>query len=119
MSYTIFTHPACASSQKALEFLRAHGVDHVQVSLRERFPAKAELRRILDGPGGGVKRFLNTSSKEYKRFDLKDKVYALDHSALVDLVAEHPGLLRRPILLGADVVLVGFVREVWATKLLD
>lgn len=118
MSYKIYVHTTCASSQKALEFLRANGVTHELRSLRDGLPAKTELRRILDGSAGGVRRLLNTSSKEYKRFNLKVKALEMTPAAIVDLVTQYPGLLRRPILLGDEVVLVGFVREVWETKLL-
>lgn len=119
MSIKIYFHPTCLSSQKALQFLDSHRITYEAVSLREQVPRRAELRRVLSEKHGGRKRFLNTSSKEYKRFKLKDKVGGMSDDEFLGLILEHPGLLRRPLALSDEHCLIGFVREVWETKLLD
>ncbi len=64
-----------------------------------------------------IKRFFNTSGKIYRELGLKDKLDTMDDDEKIKTLASDGMLVKRPILVGKDTVLVGFKEDEWKTAL--
>jgi arsenate reductase len=80
-------------------------------------PTLEELRGWYRASGVPLKRFFNTSGLLYKSLDLKSKLPAMDEAEMLALLATDGMLVRRPILVGDDFVLVGFKETDWADRM--
>ena len=78
---------------------------------------EAELRRWHALSGLPLKRFFNTSGLQYKALALKDKLPGMSEDEQFALLATDGMLVKRPILVGEDFVLVGFREAEWAARL--
>ena len=117
MSLRLYAYAGCDTCRKAKKWLRAEGLDFEEIPIRERPPTEVELDRALASVGGELKRLFNTSSKDYREAGLKDRLPSLDRAAAFSLLRENGNLVKRPVLLGEDVALVGFNPDRWATAL--
>ena len=77
-----------------------------------------ELRRWHAMSGLPLKRFFNTSGQQYRGLGLKDKLPTMSEEEQFALLATDGMLVKRPILLTGDQVLVGFQEAQWAETLL-
>ena len=102
-------YPKCTTCQKARAWLEARGLPAAVRDIKTQNPTEAELRRWHALSGLPLKRFFNTSGLQYKALALKDKQFAL--------LATDGMLVKRPILVGEDFVLVGFREAEWAARL--
>ncbi|WP_405268022.1 ArsC/Spx/MgsR family protein, partial [Methanobrevibacter sp.] len=80
-------------------------------------PAADELRRWWEISGLPLKRFFNTSGMKYRELKLKDKLPEMSEDEQLDLLATDGMLVKRPILVADDFVLVGFKVKEWEEKL--
>jgi len=119
MPLKVYYLPTCQTCRKALKFLDEHNIEYKLINIRENPPKKTEIRKMLAAFNGEPKRLFNTSSKDYKNLDLKNKVREMDTGEIVDLLASNGNLVRRPFVVHEDVMLVGYIRQVWEAKLLD
>ncbi len=90
------------------------------VSLRDiktENPTAEELRLWWEKSGLPLKRFFNTSGLQYKALGLKDRLPNMDEQAQLELLATDGMLVKRPILVGEDFVLVGFRAAEWEQRL--
>lgn len=118
MALTIYQYPKCSTCRKALKWLDQHGVRYESVDIVTAPPSRAELGRVLKQSGAGLRAFFNTSGESYRNGGYKDKLPKLSEAdALRDLSADGK-LIKRPLLIGDDVVLVGFNEKTWADALL-
>ena len=114
----LFVHyPKCGTCRKAAKWLAQHGVDVEARDIVADRPTAGELARWQAASGRPVQKFFNTSGLLYKELGLKDKLPALSHGALVVLLASHGKLVKRPVLVLPDRVLVGFREEEWSETL--
>ena len=102
-------YPKCTTCQKARAWLEARGLPAEVRDIKTQNPTEAELRRWHALSGLPLKRFFNTSGLQYKALALKDEQFAL--------LATDGMLVKRPILVGEDFVLVGFREAEWAARL--
>ena len=119
MAVLFVEYPKCSTCKKAKAWLDAHGVDYVDRHIVEDNPTAAEIaewQRIADLP---VRRFFNTSGMLYRERNVK----ALLDAGMSDddaraLLAENGMMVKRPIVVGDDFVLVGFKEKEWESALL-
>lgn len=78
----------------------------------------AELRTMLAGQGGELRRLFNTSGRDYREQKLGEKLPAMTGAAALALLAQNGNLVKRPFLLGAGVALTGFDETAWTAALL-
>lgn len=109
----VYVYKNCDTCRKALKYLDARGVEYVAVPIRETPPAKTELLRALKQFNGDVRRVFNTSGGDYKALNLKERMAAMTRDEAVELLAANGNLVKRPFLIGPDVILVGFGEEEW------
>lgn len=111
-------YPKCSTCQKARLFLEQNGVVFEERHIKEQNPTKQELRQWYEQSGLPLKRFFNTSGLQYKALSLKDKLPTMTEEEQLELLATDGMLVKRPILLTGERVLVGFRQPEWEAALL-
>ena len=109
-------YPKCATSRKAQKFLDERGAVYVERHIKDNNPTQEELREWHSRSGLPLKKFFNTSGLQYKALGLKDKLPGMSEEEQFALLASDGMLVKRPILVGSDYVLVGFKQEEWEEK---
>lgn len=110
-------YPKCNTCQKAKAWLAEREISYVFRDIKEENPTAEELRFWWQSSGLPLKKFFNTSGLQYKALQLKDKLPAMSEDEQLSLLASDGMLVKRPILVGEDFVLVGFRRAEWEEKL--
>ena len=110
-------YPKCTTCQKAQKWLDETGAAYTVRNIKEDTPTRAELEQWHQRSGLPLKRFFNTSGLQYKALGLKDKLPEMSQEEQLDLLATDGMLVKRPILVGDDVVLVGFRQAEWEAAL--
>ena len=80
-------------------------------------PTLNELTEWYKESGFTLKKFFNTSGLLYKSLDLKNKIPTMTDAEMLDLLSTDGMLVKRPVLVGDDFVLVGFKEDEWTIKL--
>ena len=106
-------YPRCTTCQKARRWLEERGAAVEERDIKEERPTADELRAWHAKSGLPLKRFFNTSGLKYKELGLKDKLSALSEAEQYNLLASDGMLVKRPLLVAADFVLVGFKEKEW------
>ena len=112
----ILSYAGCSTCKKALAWLRTRGLDVTVRPIVEQPPTVAELRRWIPASGLPVRRWLNTSGQSYRALG-KPAIDAADDATLIEWLAADGKLVKRPVLVRGDLVLVGFREEAWAAGL--
>lgn len=115
---TILHYPKCSTSKKAVKYLQDHQVVFENRDIKENNPTADELKQWHAMSGLPLKRFFNTSGLKYKELGLKDRLPKMSEEEQYDLLATDGMLVKRPILVGEDFVLVAFKETEWNEKLL-
>ena len=110
-------YPRCSTCKKAQDWLTEHGVDFTLRDIKLQSPIEDELRAWHNASGLPIKRFFNTSGLQYKSLGLKDKLPQMTMDEQYALLATDGMLVKRPLLVGEDFVLVGFKESEWAERL--
>ncbi len=108
----------CTTCQKAMKWLKDNDVEFSIRPIKEQNPSRNELAEWIDRSGLEFTRFFNTSGQLYRGMGLKDKVKTMTKEEAIALLSTDGMLVKRPILVSQDNVLVGFKEEEWKTKLL-
>lgn len=109
-------YPKCSTCQRAKKFLDERGVVYEDRHIKEDNPGVEELRGWWQTSGLPLKKFFNTSGLQYKALGLKDKLSGMPQEEQLALLASDGMLVKRPILVGEDFVLVGFREADWASR---
>lgn len=112
-------YPKCTTCKKAKKWLDEHGVSYEDRNIKENNPSADELKRWHERSGLVLKRFFNTSGMLYREMELKDRLPSMSDEEQYRLLAEDGMLVKRPILITEDTVLVGFREKDWEEKLLS
>ena len=110
-------YPKCTTCQKAKSWLDANNIEYELRDIKLDNPKREELGTWWKISGLPLKRFFNTSGLLYKSLDLKNKLPTLTEDEMLDLLASDGMLVKRPLLVGDDFVLVGFKESEWGEKL--
>ena len=110
-------YPKCSTCKKAKNFLDAHGVAYTDRHIVEQNPTADELAGWVARSGLPLKKFFNTSGLKYKELGLSAKLPAMTDAEKLALLATDGMLVKRPLLVGDDFVLVGFKEADWADRL--
>ncbi len=118
MSERIFVcYPRCTTCKKAEKWLSEKGIAANVRDIKEDNPTEKELRQWHKKSGLPLKRFFNTSGLKYKELSLKDKLPSMSEEEQYKLLATDGMLVKRPILVDGDKVLVGFKEQEWQDAL--
>lgn len=110
-------YPKCTTCQKAKAYLDAQGIEYNLRDIKLENPTRQELAQWHECSGLPLKKFFNTSGLQYKALELKDKLPSMAEDEQLDLLATDGMLVKRPILVVDDHVLVGFKQEQWEAAL--
>ena len=106
-------YPRCTTCKKAQKWLDDNGLQYELRDIKENNPSYDELKEWYAKSGLPLKRFFNTSGQLYKNMELKDKLPAMSEEEQLKLLATDGMLVKRPILVNGDTVLVGFKEAEW------
>lgn len=106
-------YPKCSTCQKAKKWLTMQEIAFTERHIAQDNPSYEELREWHAKSGLPLKKFFNTSGKLYKDLQLKDKLAAMSEEEQLQLLSENGMLVKRPILVHEDQVLVGFKEAEW------
>lgn len=107
-------YPKCSTCQKARKWLEEHGMEYTQRHIVEENPTYEELKKWHALSGLPLKKFFNTSGMLYKEMKLKDKLPTMSEDEQLQLLATNGMLVKRPLAVKDDMVLVGFKEAEWA-----
>ncbi len=110
-------YPKCTTCQKAKKWLEERGISYTERNIKENNPATDELKSWFDKSGLPLRRFFNTSGLLYRSLKLKDRLPYLSEDEQLSLLSSDGMLVKRPIVVSGDYVLVGFKESEWAEKL--
>lgn len=110
-------YPKCSTCRKAKKWLDDHGVIYTDRHIKEKNPTAEELQLWQQRSGLPLKRFFNTSGIQYRELGLKDKLPGMSDQEQIALLAADGMLVKRPLVVGDDFVLVGFKESEWEEKL--
>ncbi len=110
-------YPKCTTCQKAKKWLDANGIAYEERHIAEQNPTAEELQAWQERSGLPLKRFFNTSGLLYRSMALKDKLPSMSDAEQLALLATDGMLVKRPLLIGDDFVLVGFKESEWEERL--
>ena len=111
-------YPRCTTCKKAQKWLDEKGIEYTFRDIKEENPSYDELKTWYEKSGLDIKRFFNTSGQLYKSMSLKDKLPAMTVEEKIRLLCTDGMLVKRPILVSDETVLVGFKEQEWANTLL-
>ena len=106
-------YPPCSTCKKAKTWLDDNGISYTARHIKEQNPSYEELKAWYEKSGLPLKKFFNTSGLLYKSLDLKNRLPEMDEAQTLQLLASDGMLVKRPLLIEEDLVVVGFKEAVW------
>ena len=110
-------YPKCSTCRKAKQWLKDNGIDFTDRDITVQNPTGQELRQWQARSGLPLRKFFNTSGQLYKSLHLKEKLPAMSEEEQSALLASDGMLVKRPIVVAGDTVLVGFRPAEWEQAL--
>ena len=110
-------YPKCTTCKKAKKWLDDHKIEYEIRDIKLDNPTRNELAQWYGKSGLPLKRFFNTSGLLYQSLGLKNKLPTMTEDEMLSLLATDGMLVKRPLLIGDDFVLVGFREADWNAKL--
>ena len=110
-------YPKCTTCQKAQKWLDSKNISYTVRNIKEENPTQEELRAWWKQSGLPLKKFFNTSGMEYRALGLKDRLASMSEEEQLALLATSGMLVKRPLLVGENTVLVGVQEARWEEAL--
>lgn len=111
--FTFLHYPKCGTCRKAKKWLDDNGIDYEPRLIVEENPNVEELKKWIAQSGLPLKKFFNTSGVIYKEMNLKDQLPTMSEEEQIALLATNGKLVKRPLMVSEDKILVGFKQEEW------
>lgn len=111
-------YPKCTTCQRAKKWLDEQGISYESRHIKEENPGEEELAEWYKKSGLPLKRFFNTSGMLYKEMNLKEKLPNMSDQEKLQLLATDGMLVKRPLIVTDDFVLIGFRPKEWEERLL-
>ena len=110
-------YPKCTTCQRAKKWLDDNDIEYELRDIKLDNPTLEELTEWYKKSALPLKKLFNTSGLLYKSLDLKNKLPEMSEDEMLKLLATDGMLVKRPILIGNDCVLIGFKENEWAEKM--
>ena len=111
MSKIFVNYPKCSTCKRAEKFLKENNVEFVNRNIVEENPSAEELALWMEKSGLEPRKFFNTSGVLYREMNLKDKIKTMSKEEMIEILSTNGMLVKRPLLVTEDIVLVGFKEE--------
>ncbi|NLI62274.1 MAG: arsenate reductase family protein [Methanosarcinaceae archaeon] len=109
----------CGTCRKAKKWLEDNSISYIEREIDKVPPTEEELKNWIPLSNLPLKRFFNTSGQIYRSENIKDKLPNMSEDEQIKLLSTSGMLVKRPILIKDDTVLVGFKEDEWTEKLLN
>ena len=113
----VLVYRKCSTCQKALKWLEEKNIEFTERPIADENPSYDELKEWHVKSGLPLKKFFNTSGLMYKDMGLKDKLSDMSEEEQLKLLATNGMLVKRPLVVGDDYVLVGFKEKEWEERM--
>ena len=110
-------YPKCSTCKNAKKWLDEHGISYSDRHIKEQNPTYDELRVWHIRSGMPLKKFFNTSGLLYQSMNLKEKLPSMTEDEQLRLLASDGMLVKRPLIVSDDLILIGFRPEEWERTL--
>lgn len=110
-------YPKCSTCKNAKKWLDEHGISYSDRHIKEQNPTYDELRVWHIRSGMPLKKFFNTSGLLYQSMNLKEKLPSMTEDEQLRLLASDGMLVKRPLVVSDDLILIGFRPEEWERTL--
>lgn len=109
----VYCYPKCTTCQRAIKWLDSKSIEYELINIKENNPDKETLRTLWQKSGLELKKFFNTSGILYREMELSKKLPAMNDEEKLNLLATDGMLVKRPIFITENAVLVGFKESEW------
>ena len=116
---TFICYPKCSTCQKARKWLDDHNIPYELRDIKTDNPTADELAAWHKMSGLPLRKFFNTSGLLYKSMELKNKLPTMTDDEMLMLLSTDGMLVKRPLVIGNDLVLIGFKESEWAQRMAD
>ncbi|WP_443081641.1 arsenate reductase family protein [Terrisporobacter sp.] len=113
-----YGYKKCSTVKRAKKWLQENNIGFEEIDLVDEPPTKEEIKKIYEVSGQDLKKFFNTSGVKYRELGLKDIVKTASEEELLDLLASDGKLIKRPLLVDHEKVLIGFKENEYKENLL-
>ncbi len=110
---TFICYPKCTTCKKAQAWLEENNIEYVVRDIKADNPNAEELKAWFEKSTEPLKKFFNTSGLLYRSMELKDKLPNMSEEEMLNLLASDGMLVKRPLLVSNDFVLIGFKEAQW------
>lgn len=117
MKYLFVCYPKCSTCKKAQAWLDNNNISYEVRNIKEDNPNESELTKWIGKSNYPIKKFFNTSGIQYRELNVKEKLKTMTDEEQIKLLATDGMIVKRPIIIGEDTVLVAFKEEEWAKAL--
>lgn len=107
----IYCYPRCTTCKRAVKWLESHQFDYKYINIVEETPSEEELKEYVIKSDQKIQKFFNTSGLVYKEMKLKDKLKDMSDDDKLKLLSSNGKLIKRPLLVREDTVLIGFKED--------
>ncbi|MEG1365209.1 MAG: arsenate reductase family protein [Cetobacterium sp.] len=113
MERLFLNYKKCSTCANARKWLESRNIEFKDRQIVEDRPTVEELKRFIKISGQPIKKFFNTSGILYREMNLKDKVATASEDELLEILASNGMLVKRPLLITENKVLIGFIEKEW------
>ncbi len=117
MKKLFIEYPKCSTCKKAKKWLEDNKIEFEDRHIIENTPTVEELKRWIKMSDKDIKKWFNTSGLKYKELNLKDKLPLMSDDEKIELLSTDGMLIKRPILVLENKVLIGFKEEEWKAEM--
>lgn len=114
MKYLFICYPKCSTCNKARKYLDDNNIDYEERNIKEDNPSESELKEWIGKSNYPIRRFFNTSGTIYREQNLRDRLPNMSEEEQIKLLSTDGMLVKRPIIIGGDTVLVSFKENEWS-----
>ena len=114
----VLEYAKCGTCRKALKWLKDNGIEYTDRKIETDNPTEGEIRKWHAESGLPINKMFNTSGKLYRELNLKDKLKTMTDDEKYALLASDGMLVKRPVIVTDDTVIIGFKEEEYKEKLL-
>lgn len=114
-----YGYSKCSTVKKAKKWLEDNNIEFEEIDLIKDTPTKEELEEFYKKSGMPIKKFFNTSGVKYRELGLKDVVKTETDDKLLEILASDGMLIKRPMIVGENIVINGFKEKEYEEKLLN
>lgn len=114
---TFYEYPKCTTCRKGKKFLTENDVDFTTINMVEDIPSKDTLKEIFDKSSHSIDDFFNKRGTKFKELGLKERLADLNEEEKLELLSSDGMLIKRPMVVFDDKVLLGFKEETYKSVL--